>query len=309
MKQQFALEIENLTKTYYGQSGTVHALDNVSLKIKSGSFFGFLGPNGAGKTTLMNIIANLVSKDSGKIAVHGKDFDLYQAEIKYSLGIVPQELVLDPFFSVYEALEIFAGYYGVKKSQRKTAEIIEALGLSDKAHINPRGLSGGMKRRLLIAKALVHDPDIIILDEPTAGVDVELRDQLWSYIQKLNKKGKTIILTTHYLEEAENLCDEIAIINKGKIIAYDKTENLKKIFGKKKIVIELKKSSADIIANFKQYGAVSITDNILTLQYDTIEFTYAEFIKTLHKISDHILNISTEESDIEDIFKYLIANN
>ena len=181
------LEFENLTKVYNAKDHYVSALNEVSLKVKQGAFFGLLGPNGAGKSTMINILANICNKTSGRISVCDLDFDKNRNKIKYQLGIVPQELVLDPFFTVREALEFYAGYYGVAKKKRKTQEIIDALGLADKADVKPRSLSGGMRRRLLIAKALVHDPKILILDEPTAGVDVDLRQQLWDYVKKLNK--------------------------------------------------------------------------------------------------------------------------
>ena len=279
------------------------------MDIKEGCFFGLLGANGAGKSTIINILADLVKKDAGKISIFAKDFDREKAQVKYDLGIVPQELILDPFFTVKEVLEIFAGYYGIKKQDRKTDEIIEVLGLKDKANVQPRSLSGGMRRRLLVAKALVHDPKILILDEPTAGVDVELKEQLWNYVLKLNKQGKTIILTTHYLEEAEKLCDEIAFIDKGKIIANDSKNNLKKIFGKKKIIIEFVKMSQEIQQNIAKYGEVSIDNNIIILQYKAGEFNYYNFINELAGQAVEIKNIKTEEADIEDVFKNLIIDN
>ncbi len=224
----FAIEINNLSKTYQktSKSSAKQALGSINLKIKKGSFFGLLGPNGAGKSTIINILAGLVNKTSGEVRICGIDIDKNQQKSKFKIGIVPQELIIDPFFNVRETLEIYAGYYGIKKSQRRTDEIIEALGLKDKAKSAPRSLSGGMRRRLLVAKALVHSPEILVLDEPTAGVDVELRNQLWNYVKNLNQQGTTILLTTHYLEEAEELCDEIAIINHGSVIACDKKSNL-----------------------------------------------------------------------------------
>lgn len=309
MTENLAISIKNLSKSYNAKSGTVKALDNVSLDIPKGSFYGLLGSNGAGKTTMINIIASLVKKDSGNIIINGKNVNQFPNEVKYCLGIVPQELILDPFFTVYETLEIFAGYYGIKKQNRKTEEVISALGLEDKAHTPPRTLSGGMKRRLLIAKALVHDPDILILDEPTAGVDIGLRQQLWDYVTKLNKAGKTIILTTHYLEEAEQLCDQIAIIDKGKIIANDHKNNLKKIFGKKKFVIEFVKSPPKSIKTLSKFGDISTDDNIVTLEHATDEFSYNDLADNLVKLKADIKNITTEEADIEDIFKNLIYNN
>ncbi|MFZ8864642.1 MAG: ABC transporter ATP-binding protein [Rickettsiales bacterium] len=301
-----AIEISNLSKSYKTKSGYIEALKNISLAIPKGSFFGLLGPNGAGKSTLINIIADLVKKDSGTIVINGYDYDKNKNHAKKSLGIVPQELVIDPFFKVKEALDIYAGYYGIKKHQRKTTELINALGLSDKITATPRSLSGGMRRRLLVAKALVHDPDIIILDEPTAGVDVELRDQLWQYISKLNQAGKTIILTTHYLEEAEKLCDQIAIINHGKIITNEKKENLKKIFGVKTLIIEYKNISPNESANLAKFGTVKQEDNKIFITYKSGDFNYKSLINSLSKSKSEIINFSTEETDIEDIFKNLV---
>jgi ABC-2 type transport system ATP-binding protein len=311
-----AIEIKNLTKEYKLKDGnTFKALDNVSLNIKKGSFFGLLGPNGAGKSTLINTLASLVKKTSGEILISNIDFDKNNALAKSKLGIVPQEINIDPFFSVKESLEIYAGYYGVPKKQRKTNEIITALGLKDKQDANPRSLSGGMKRRLLVAKALVHDPDIIILDEPTAGVDVELREQLWEYVKELNSvHGKTIILTTHYLEEAEELCDEIAIINKGKIITHETKKGLKKLFGHKTLEITLseknKKSEIDNLKkDLEKIGKPTINNNIINIIYKDQDFSYSELVKILAKKKIEILNISTKESNIEDIFKDILKGN
>jgi len=229
-----AIKIRNTNKSY----GHLQALSDINLDIKKGEFFGLLGPNGAGKSTLIGVLGGLVKKDSGSITVLGKDIISNYRETKKSLGIVPQEITFDPYFTVRETLKIHSGYFGIKDNSEKIDELLEALSLTDKAEIGPRELSGGMKRRLLIAKALVHDPEIIVLDEPTAGVDVELRNSLWEYVINLNKQGKTIILTTHYLEEAEALCDRIAIMNKGKIVKVDTKENLINSIDKKLIKIQ-----------------------------------------------------------------------
>jgi ABC-2 type transport system ATP-binding protein len=223
-----AIEIQALTKTYRDRKtgAEKQALGGVNLTVPRGSFFGLLGPNGAGKSTLINIMAGTVLKTSGTVTICGHDLDADVRGAKMAIGIVPQELVLDTFFTVRQALEITAGYYGIPKSKRRTDEIIDAMGLADKADQPSRRLSGGMRRRLLIGKALVHTPPVLILDEPTAGVDVELRRSLWDYVRKLNAAGTTILLTTHYLEEAEELCDEIAIINHGNIIKRDSTAAL-----------------------------------------------------------------------------------
>ena len=220
MDNDIAISVENLKKIYSSNTPNQKvALHDISLSIKRGSIFGLLGPNGAGKSTFINILADLVRKTSGKISVMGYDHEKNLKKVKGLMGIVPQELNIDPFFSPYELLEIQAGLYGIPKKNRKTESILKLLALEDKAHAYARTLSGGMRRRLLIAKSMVHDPDILILDEPTAGVDVELRTNLWKNINKLNKLGKTIIITTHYLHEAEELCKEIGIIDDGKLIA------------------------------------------------------------------------------------------
>jgi len=230
-----AIKVHDLYKVYNGKRGQKVALNHISLEVPEGSFFGLLGPNGAGKSTMINILAGLVNKTSGDAAICGYDIEKQAKQARTSIGIVPQELTLDPFFPPFEALENTAGFYGVPKSQRRTMEIITALGLADKAHSPARSLSGGMRRRLLIAKALVHSPKVLILDEPTAGVDVELRQQLWDYVKRLNKeKGTTVLLTTHYLEEAETLCDQIAVINHGKIISNDSKANILRVIDRKK---------------------------------------------------------------------------
>src|SRR6056297_1778349 len=244
-----AIEIRDINKTY----GNLQALDDINLDIEKGEFFGLLGPNGAGKSTLIAILGGLVHKDSGKITVLGNDIISDYRETKKSLGIVPQEITFDPYFTVRETLEMHSGYFGIKDNSKKIDELLEALSLADKAEIGPRQLSGGMKRRLLIAKALVHDPEIIVLDEPTAGVDVELRNSLWEYIIQLNKNGKTIILTTHYLEEAEALCDRIAIMNKGRIVKVDSKKNLINSIDKKLIKIKFNSLTSGIKEKLRDF--------------------------------------------------------
>ena len=225
---EFGLEVKNLQKVYKGHDGNepVVALKNLDLQVKKGSFFGLLGPNGAGKSTLINILAGLVIKTSGIVRIRNIDQDINVREFKRSIGVVPQETNFDPFLTPYESLDIQAGLYGVKKSERKIDQILKRLGLEAKSNAYMRSLSGGMRRRLLIGKALVHAPELVILDEPTAGVDIELREMLWNYMKDLNAKGTTIILTTHYLEEAEALCEKIAILNKGELIACNDTSEL-----------------------------------------------------------------------------------
>ena len=235
-KNELALEIKNLSKVYDGDNKNI-ALDNISLNIKVGSIFGLLGPNGAGKSTLINIISGIVFKSSGKVSVWGIDIDRERKQSKLAVGIVPQELNIDAFFTPYELLNLHSGMFNVPKLARKTEELLKLMDLSDKANAYSRKLSGGMRRRLLVAKAMVHTPPILILDEPTAGVDVELRQKLWNHFKELNKLGVTIILTTHYLEEAENLCDHIAIINHGKIVADEAKGTLLKKLNEKIIYI------------------------------------------------------------------------
>ena len=240
MSSDVAISVRDLNKIYgVGSKNEKVALNNISLQVKKGSIFGLLGPNGAGKSTFINILADLVRKTSGHIDIFGMSHDEKLKDVKKLMGIVPQELNIDPFFTPYELLEIQAGLFGVPKNNRRTNEILKLLALEDKSHAYARTLSGGMRRRLLIAKAMVHDPEILILDEPTAGVDVELRANLWANINKLNNEGKTIIITTHYLHEAEELCNEIAIIDNGNLITKDTTSNIKSLIDRKQIIISL----------------------------------------------------------------------
>ena len=305
-----AVEIKDLHKSYKKtkRSPEKIALSGINLEIKKGSFFGLLGPNGAGKSTIINILAGLVNKTSGCVKICGIDIDENSKATKFKIGIVPQELVIDPFFNVRETLEIYAGYFGIKKSQRRTDEIIEALGLKDKALATPRSLSGGMRRRLLVAKALVHNPEILVLDEPTAGVDVELRTQLWNYVKKLNNAGTTIILTTHYLEEAEELCDEIAVINGGKVIACDKKENLMQILSGKELIIscEIAPSNLDFLAKIEGVKA-KLIGNKLTISYDPKKVAVAKILGEIAENKIAISDISTKQPDLEEIFKHLIT--
>lgn len=304
---QYAIEIENLNKIYNTKKSNKNALDNINLKIKKGSFFGLLGPNGAGKSTIINILAGLVNKTSGKVKISSIDIDEDQQQTKYKIGIVPQELIIDPFFNVKETLDIYAGYYGIKKSSRRTDEIIEALGLKDKAFSTPRSLSGGMRRRLLVAKALVHNPEILVLDEPTAGVDVELRNQLWNYVKKLNANGTTIVLTTHYLEEAEELCDEIAIINNGKLIAHDNKDNLMKILSSKEILITAKNIiEAQSFVDVENLNIKILSQDKISITYDPKNHDLETILEIINQRKIHIKDIVTQQPDLEEIFKHLI---
>ncbi|MCC3145929.1 ABC transporter ATP-binding protein [Halanaerobium sp. Z-7514] len=292
-----AIKIKEINKSY----GNLQALDDINLDIEKGEFFGLLGPNGAGKSTLIGILGGLVHKDSGKITVLGNDIILNYRETKKSLGIVPQEITFDPYFTVRETLEIHSGYFGIKNNTDKINELLAALSLKDKAEIGPRQLSGGMKRRLLIAKALVHDPEIIVLDEPTAGVDVELRNSLWEYVIQLNKEGKTIILTTHYLEEAEALCDRIAIMNKGKIVKVDSKENLINSIDKKIIKIkfadpahELKEELIEI--DFK------LNDDQRQIEIETAKQDLDKILRKINDLNLDIVDIDIESAKLEDVF-------
>lgn len=300
-----AIEIKNLSKTY--KKGEKVALKSIDLEIKKGSFFGLLGPNGAGKSTIINILAGLVNKSSGSVKIAGINIDENPQAAKFKIGIVPQELIIDPFFNVRETLEIYAGYFGVRKSERRTEEIIEALGLKDKANSAPRSLSGGMRRRLLVAKALVHNPEILVLDEPTAGVDVELRNQLWDYVKKLNKAGTTVLLTTHYLEEAEKLCDEIAVINRGEVIANDRTENLMKLLSSKELIIDAADEiRPDMASLFPTLVTKFLAHDKFSITYDPTKIEVAEILRIIAGEKICIKDISTRQPDLEQIFRHLI---
>jgi len=308
--QNLAIEIKGLNKSYKvaKKSQKKIALSDFSLDIPAGSFFGLLGPNGAGKSTLINILAGLIKKDDGLVKIADIDIDKDQKKSKFKIGIVPQELVIDPFFTVEETLDIYAGYFGISKKERRTHEIIEALGLQDKAKSKPRSLSGGMRRRLLIAKALVHDPEIIVLDEPTAGVDVDLRSQLWEYVKKLNAQGKTILLTTHYLEEAEELCDKIAIINRGKLIANEDKSKLMSVLGDKELIIDLSKKIDDLEMLRRDLNLeASQKGNQLSIIYDPSKINIMNIFQYINKLNNiDICDISTRQPDLEEIFKHLI---
>lgn len=309
MTETPAIRIQDLRKTYRRGKGNApkEALKGVSLEIPRGAFFGLLGPNGAGKSTLINILSGLVVKTSGEVAVCGYDIERQMRGARLSLGVVPQELVLDTFFTVREALNIHAGYYGVPKAERRTDEIIAAMGLTEQADSKSRMLSGGMRRRLLIAKALVHNPPVLILDEPTAGVDVELRTQLWEYVRKLNKQGTTILLTTHYLEEAEELCDSIAIINRGTVVACDRKAALMQGFDSKRLVVTPQTPLRELPEALTKLGWELQEDGALSIRYRPSAANVEELLSGLHTGGVHIRDISTSETDLEDIFLHLTA--
>ena len=307
MKQNLAISTAELTKIYNKKNKKISALNEFSIDIPKGSIYGLLGPNGAGKSTFINIIAGLVKKTSGKIIIDGIDLDINQIEIKKRIGIVPQELNIDPFFTPYELLELQAGLYGVKKEYRKTNEILDKMQLLDKKNAYARSLSGGMRRRLLIAKALVHNPEIIFLDEPTAGVDVELRMNLWSYIKSLSKQGKTICLTTHYLEEAEKLCDYITIINHGKKIVEDKKDNLINLFSKRIVEFKIENEITNMPNELSKY-VYKQNSNKLTLEYDKKEININELIKILNNNNILFSELKTYDEDLESIFLKMTSN-
>ena len=301
-KNELALEVKNLSKFYDGNNNNI-ALDNISLNIKVGSIFGLLGPNGAGKSTLINIVSGTVFKSSGKVSVWGIDIDRERKQSKLAVGIVPQELNIDAFFTPYELLNLHSGMFNVPKLARKTEELLKLMDLSDKANAYSRKLSGGMRRRLLVAKAMVHSPPILILDEPTAGVDVELRQKLWNHFKELNKLGVTIILTTHYLEEAENLCDHIAIINDGKIVANEAKGTLLKKLNEKIIYIKVKKDiNKKTEQDLKKIGTLIINSNKLQINFKPNQISMKSIIKILYESNLDIIDLSTKDASLEDVF-------
>ena len=303
---KFSIEAIKVNKIYKKKDKKIDALNNFNINIKKGSIYGLLGPNGAGKSTFINMLGGLVLKTSGSIKICGVDIDKNSKLSRTKIGIVPQELNIDPFFTPIELLELQGGLYGVAKKNRKSEEILFNLGLAEQKNSYARTLSGGMRRRLLIAKALVHNPDVLILDEPTAGVDVELRKNLWHYIRKLNKNGMTICLTTHYIEEAQELCDYITILNKGKIIKSDTKINLLNLVGKKTVKFILDKNYP--IPNKLEVYEASIKNNILTLSYEKNKVDLKIIINILNENNIIFKEIDTYENDLEDIFIDLIKN-
>ncbi|MDX2072851.1 MAG: ABC transporter ATP-binding protein [Alphaproteobacteria bacterium] len=301
-----AIEIRDLRKTYVDGKKGQHkeALKGIDLTVPKGSFFALLGPNGAGKSTMINILAGLVRKTSGDVKICGYDIEKEMRNARLSIGVVPQELILDTFFTVRQALDIHAGYYGVPKAKRRTQEIIDALGLSDKADVNSRRLSGGMRRRLLVAKALVHAPPVLILDEPTAGVDVELRTQLWDYVKALNAKGTTVLLTTHYLEEAEALCDRIAVINHGELVACDDKANMLKSFDSKELVIT-PVETLEIIPVSLQNLQARLDAGRVVITYRPSETSIQSVLNQVAAAGISVRDLSTREADLEDVFIHL----
>ena len=300
---KIALSSENLTKVYSKSNKLkqeVLALKNLSLEVRQGEIFGLLGPNGAGKTTFINILAGTVMKSSGKVTVWGYDLDKNPRQVRACIGIVPQEVNFDPFFSPKKLLELQAGFYGVKKEDRITDSILETVSLDKQANAYTRSLSGGMKRRLLIAKAMVHQPPILFLDEPTAGVDVELRQNLWANVKELNKLGITIVLTTHNLNEAQEMCDRIAIINRGNLVALDTTQKMLERIETK--IIKFKVKDSKNFEKIKLDGVKFLKSNgQITASYDKNKIKFDQIIEEV-KNNVEILDISTDEGDLEDIF-------
>jgi ABC-2 type transport system ATP-binding protein len=306
----FAIEALGLVKTYpASRTGPAKtALKGVDIAIPRGSIFGLLGPNGAGKSTFINILAGLVNKTGGEVKIWGLDIDAQPRSARAAIGVVPQEIAADVFFTPRESMNTQAGLYGVPKAERRTDEILEALGLGDKADAYVRQLSGGMKRRLMVAKAMVHNPPVLILDEPTAGVDVELRRQLWTYVKALNDRGVTIVLTTHYLEEAQALCDTIAIINRGEVVACEPTADLLRRFDSRAVIITPKAplTAAPALGGF---DAKLRADGRLVISFKADETGIEDVLAAVRDAGIGIKDLATEEPDLEDVFMALTYND
>jgi ABC-2 type transport system ATP-binding protein len=301
-----AISIRDLAKTYQGGK---RALDGVSFDVERGSIFGLLGPNGAGKSTIINILAGMVQKSSGSAKIWGFDIDVNPRNAKASIGIVPQEISFDPFFTPFEMLELYAGLYGVPKGKRRSTELLKAVRLEDKADAYARTLSGGMKRRLLVAKAMVHSPPVIVLDEPTAGVDIELRQQLWEYVVELNRQGTTVVLTTHYLEEAEELCDRIAIINHGKLIANKPTKELVGMAREKAVVLTLDRDVIEAPKHAAFEKAELVADRVVEITYNKDRMNAGEVLSAVQGLGLGIVDVTTKEADLEDVFLSLTSGS
>lgn len=304
---KYSIEAKNVNKIFFKKSKQVNALIDFDIKIKRGSIHGLLGPNGAGKSTFINILGGLVKKNSGTVSICGINIDKNSKLSKFKIGIVPQELNIDPFFSPVELLELQAGLYGISKKNRKTEEILHNLKLSEQRNAYARTLSGGMRRRLLIAKALVHSPEMLILDEPTAGVDIDIRSSVWNYIRLINSKGTTICLTTHYLEEAENLCDTISIINFGKKVIENSKVNLLNIISSKTVSFIIN-NDYTIPKDLYRFSPKK-DGSKLTLRYDKNETNLKYIINILNQFQIDFKEINTFESDLEDVFLKLVKKN
>ena len=301
MNNNFAIKVKDLSKIFTKNNQKINALQNFSINIPKGSIYGLLGPNGAGKSTFINILSGIVKKTQGSVIIENIDQDTNPIATRKKIGIVPQELNIDPFFTPFELLELQAGLYGIKKKNRRTEKILEDLGLSEQRDAYARTLSGGMRRRLLIAKALVHDPEIIVLDEPTAGVDVELRLHLWKYVDELRNMGKTICLTTHYLEEAEKMCDLITIIDKGVKVIEDKKENLLNLFSNRKVKFDINKNSIQVPEKLKPL-IYENENKSLMFEYNKKDISLSDIIKELNINNINFSEIKTFDEDLESIF-------
>ncbi len=309
MNKKNVLYVKNLNKIYSkNSSNSIRAINNLNLEVKEGEIFGLLGPNGAGKSTFINILAGTTIKTSGEVNVWGFNLDKNPRQVRASIGIVPQEVNVDPFFTPKNLLELQAGMYGIRKKDRITDTILKLVSLEKQAESYTRALSGGMKRRLLVAKALVHKPPIIILDEPTAGVDVELRNNLWDNVKQLNKNGVTIILTTHYLHEAEQMCDRIGILNKGNLVALDTTKNLLKKIQTKIVKFLIDKKVSIDNSSLKSINVLSSKTNELTVSYEKNALNISEIINFINDQNIKIFDISTDDGDLEDVFIRLTKN-
>ncbi len=309
MNKKNVLTVKNLNKVYSKNgSKKTHALNNLNLEVKEGEIFGLLGPNGAGKSTFINILGGSVIKTGGEVNVWGFNLDKNPRQVRASIGIVPQEVNFDPFFSPRKLLELQAGLYGIRKKDRITDTILKLVSLEEQADSYARALSGGMKRRLLVAKAMVHQPPIIILDEPTAGVDVELRNTLWENVKSLNKQGVTTILTTHYLEEAEKMCDRIGILSGGKLVALDTTKNLLERIQTKIVYVTTDKKTSIQDNTFDSLKVISNDGNKLVLSYEKSKLSIDSIISEIKKQDIKIQDISTDDGDLEDVFLRLTKN-
>ena len=303
MNKKNVLSVKNLHKVYKNKSAnSIHAINNLNLDVQEGEIFGLLGPNGAGKTTFINVLSGVVIKTSGEVNVWGFNLDKNPRQVRASIGIVPQEVNLDPFFSPRKLLELQAGLYGVKKKDRITDTILKLVSLEEQANSYARGLSGGMKRRLLIAKAMVHRPPILVLDEPTAGVDVQLRQNLWNNVKELNRQGVTIILTTHLMYEAEEMCNKIAIINKGNLIKLDTTKNLLDSIKTKKIIFKVEKINKINPENLNGIKFSYTSANEINVSYERKKHNIDEIINKIKNAGMEICDISTQEGNLEDVF-------
>ncbi|HEV7370190.1 ABC transporter ATP-binding protein [Arenibaculum sp.] len=304
---EYAVEIRQLEKTYRasGKAPAKHAVKGVDLAIPRGSLFGLLGPNGAGKSTIINIMAGLVLKTAGTVKIWGRDIDREARGARLAIGVVPQELNLDPFFTPRELLDLHAGLYGVPAKERITDRLLSAVGLADKAEAYARTLSGGMRRRLMVAKAMVHSPPVLVLDEPTAGVDIELRQMLWAQVRELNRRGVTVLLTTHYLEEAEELCDTIAIINHGTVVAKDSTANLVRRLDSKALIVHLDRDLAAVPETLSRFQAELPEPRRLVVRYQPSGTNVGDLLGAIRDAGVTIADLTTEQTDLEDIFLQL----